>query len=608
MSKLLWKTIHDCEFNKEDDFLETILTQAGIKDIEAFLNVRKAHTHSPFLFENMNEAIELLHKYKNGTIYIKRDPDVDGITSASYVQGFVELIAPDSKIVCSTNYNKEHGLVKKDIDTLEDELIDLVIIPDASIDINLMVTIWEKLRVPILILDHHDIDKKLLNVKNLVLVNCQDNSYPNKTLSGVGMVHKFAQAYCSQYDYPKEIYEYFTDLVALGLIGDSMDMRNLETRYYALEGLKEENRHNEFIQELAIRFAEDMKLGHTLRNYGWVIAPKLNAVVRYGTPEEQNNLYRAVVGVQEDIEYQPRRKHKEDPKPPIEIHSLQKTMARVCTNVKARQDNEVRKYVKSLIEKITEENLDRNSVIILDGTNILKKKSVTGLIANKIAEKYHRPVVILKAKNKEVFGGSGRGYNKGKIENFNTFLKETNVFEKVEGHPNAFGISLKKENLQKAIDICNEKLSLDDLVTVHEVDYEVKARNLTPKAVMKVAESYDIWGKGCEEPVFAITEIEIPAKQIIGYGDNNGFIKFSYNNVDYIKKYCPRGEFEDMTLRDRLTLGENKKILHMTIIGSFDLNEYEGNRYPQIKINHFESEECVPTSKNKVSIDDDFLF
>ena len=606
MDRLLWKTIHKCEFNKEDDFLVRILTQAGIEDIYEFLNVNKKNTHDPFLFRNMNEGIELLHSKLGGTIFIKRDTDVDGLTSSSYTKGFIHDISPETNVICTTTYAKEHGIFLSDIEDIVNTL-DLIIIPDAgSSSVEECKEIKEKYNIPILILDHHEINEEV--TKYATLINCTDGCYPNPTLSGVGVVHKFALAYAKKYGIKEEICNYYLDLVALGMIADSMDMRNLETRYYTLEGLKEENRHNLLIKEIAARYEDELKLGHTMKNYGWVIAPKMNAVVRYGNVEEQNNLFRALCGEIEDIEYQPRRKCKTDPKPPLEIHSLQKTMARVCDNVKARQDTEVRKYVPMLEEQIAEKELDKNSVIIVDGTDILKTKTVTGLIANKLAEKYQRPVVILKSRDDETFGGSARGYDKGTIIDFRNFLLETNSFDDCLGHPSAFGISLKKDKLQEAINKCNIKLKLDDLVTIHEVDYEVKAKNLTPKAVMKVAESYEIWGKGVDEPTFVITDIEIPARDIKGYGDNNTFIKFTHNNVDYIKKYCSKGDFDAMTLRDRNTLGENKKILHMTIIGTFDINEYEGNRYPQVRINYFESEEYIPTSKNNVTIDDDFLF
>lgn len=608
MDKLLWRTIHKCEFNKEDDFLERILTQDGVEDIYDFLHVNKTYTHSPFLFRNMEEGIGLIHEKLGGTIFIKRDPDVDGYTSSAYLRGFITDISPDTKVICSTSYQKEHGIFIDDIKDIVDE-IDLIIIPDAgSSSVEECKEITEKYHIPILIIDHHEINEEVM--KYATLINCMDGQYPNNTLSGVGVVHKFCLAYAEKYGIREEVCNYYLDLVALGMIADSMDMRNLETRYYTLEGLREENRHNLLIKELALKYEEDMKLGFTFDSVGWVIAPKMNGLIRYGTPDEQNDMFRALCGEKEDREYQPRRPRgagKNSPKPPIEIHSLQKTMARVCGNVKERQDKAVREYMKTLDDAIQEQQLDKNSVIIIDATEIVNKKTVTGLVANKLAEKYHRPIVILRSRNDELFGGSGRGYEKGKIDNFRTFLNETNVFE-CAGHENAFGVSLAKKDLSKAIELCNEKLKLDDLVTIHEVDYEVKAENLTCKAVMKVAESYEIWCKGVPEPTFVITDIQIPAKDIIGYGENNGFIKFNYNGIDYIKKYCCKGEWEEMTLRDRNVLGENKKILHMTIIGNFVLNEWDGQRYPQVKIKYFESEEYVPTSKNKVDIDDDFLF
>jgi single-stranded-DNA-specific exonuclease len=607
LDRLLWRTIHKTEFNKECDFLETILTAYGIEDINSFLNVNKGDTHNPFLFRNMKQGIELLHSKLGGRIYIKRDTDVDGLTSSAHMKCFINDISPETEVISSTCYEKEHGIFLSDIEPYED--IDLIIVPDAgSASIDDCKAITEKYNIPILILDHHKIDDKVM--KYATLINCTDGVYPNDALSGVGVVHKFCLAYARQYGIKEEVCNKYLDLVALGMIADSMDMRNLETRYYALEGLKEDNRHNSLIKELALANEEEMKMGHTLTNYGWVIAPKLNGAIRYGKEDEQNDLFRAICGEQENREYQPRRvkgSGKDSPKPPVEIHTLQKTMARVCANIKARQDKDVREFMKKLDEKIQEENLNKNSVIIVDGTDILTKKTVTGLVGNKLAEKYQRPVVILKSKDKDTYGGSGRGYEKGAVDDFNSFLNESNLI-KCEGHPNAFGVTLHKKELSKAIEFCNKKLKLDDLVTIHEVDYEVKARNLTPKAVMKVAEAFEVWGKGVGEPTFVITEIEIPAKEIQAFGDNNGFIKFTHSNVSYIKKYCSKGEYEAMTLKDRNTLGDNKKILHMTIIGNFTLNEYEGNRYPQVKIKYFESEEYVPTSKNKVTIDDDFLF
>ncbi len=607
MEKLIWNVAHKCDFNKEVDYLDTILGSMGIKDTKSFLNVNINHTYDPFLFKNIKEGLELLHKNLNKKIFIKVDSDVDGFTSASYTYQFIKTIAPGTEILYGLNYKKEHGLIYKDIESIEN--LSLIIIPDAGSSeesIKEYKEIQNKTNTPILILDHHEISKKVYDCENVILINCMDGQYPNSNLSGVGVVHKFCLAYCDTYNIDEQLANNYLDLVALGNIADMVDMRELETRYYVLEGLKEENRRNLLIKEMAEKYAEGMKLGHTITSYGWTIAPKINAVTRYGKEDEQKDLFRAFIGEIEEIEYQPRRKNKDDPKPPKEIHSLQKTMARVAGNVKARQDTQVRKFMKEIDEQIVHQKLENDKVIILDGTDVLEKKSVSGLVANKLVSKYRRPIIILKRQKKdnEVFGGSARGYEKGSIKDFREFLECTGLFDLAAGHSNACGVKLKQDKVQIVRDKCNELLKDEEIVTVHDVDYEISADKLSPKNILEVASAYNIWGNKVSEPVFAITNIDIIGKDIIAYGDNKNFIKFKYNNVDFIKKYCSKGEFEEMSLRDRTILGENLKQLRLTVIGNFVFNDWDGNKHPQIKIKYFYTEER--SNKIEINIDDIF--
>jgi len=607
LKKLIWNTIHKVDFNKEYNFLETILTSLGIKDIDSFLNVNINHTYDPFLFKNMNKGIELFHSSLNKKIFIKIDSDCDGHTSSAYKYQFIKDIAPDTEIIYGFNFKKEHGLLYEDVKDIEN--LSLIIIPDAGSSeesIKEYEEIKKNMNVPILILDHHEICEEIYNCENVVLINCMDGQYPNPNLAGVGVVHKFCLAYCDTYNISKEIPNHYLDLVALGQVADVRDMRELETRYYTLEGLKEENRHNLLIKEMSEKYAEEMKLGHTITTYGWAIAPKINGVTRYGKEKEQIDLFRAFIGEMENIEYQPRRKNKNDSKPPIEIHSLQKTMARVAGNVKQRQDVQVRKFMQEIDKQIIQQNLINDKVIILDGTDILEKKSASGLVANKLVDKYNRPIVILKRqkKNNELFGGSIRGYEKGYIKDFRKFLEDTGLFEHVSGHANAAGLELKQDRIQLVRDKCNELLKNEEIITVHEVDYEISADKLSPKNILEVANAYQIWGNKVNEPVFAITNIDIIGKDITAYGDNNGFIKFKYNDVDFIKKYCAKGEYEEMSLRDRRMLGENKKLLRLTVIGNFIFNEWSGVKQPQVKIKYFYTEE----RQNKIDIDIDDIF
>jgi single-stranded-DNA-specific exonuclease len=606
MEKLQWKVKHKVDFTQELDFLETILKGNGVEDIENFLRPSEKFVLDPFSLDNMDKGLELLHNNLDKQIFIKVDCDVDGFTSSAYLRQFILKINPEARIEYRLDFNKRHGLFYEDVAHFKKGELGLIIIPDASILVKEAQQIKENLGdVPILILDHHEIEEDNQDMFDYAtVINCMVGEYANKFLSGVGVVHKFCSAYCSKYGISQAVANYYLDLVALGLTADAMDLRSLESRYYVLEGLREENRHNELINEMMERNPENFFGGNlTIHSVGWSIGPLINATIRYGKPEEQIDLFRALCGEQEDREYQPRRKHKDDPKPPVEIHSLQKTMARVCDNVKSRQDTEVRKFMTKIEEVIEKEHLEQNSIIIVDGSNILTKTTVTGLVANKVASKYKRPVLILKNYTNDTFGGSGRNYDKGMIEDLRGFLGEFELFDKLAGHSNAFGIEIKKDKIQELTNSYNEKMPLSNLVTIHEVDYEVPADKLKLKDIHNVANAYQIWGNSVDEPMFAITNLRINAQDINAYGENQGFIRFVYRGIPFIKKYCPKGDYDQMVLKDRKTIGSSKKDLVLNLICSFTLNEYEGKITPQVKIWYYDS--TVATNKD---IEEDWVF
>lgn len=612
---------HKVDFAKERDFLDSILRSNGVEDVDRFLNVCYSDTYDPMLFDNMEQAVTLLYdvvQQDNPKIYVQIDSDVDGYTSSCAFIKFVRNNYPHVQIEYKVSTEKSHGMKLEYIKDVEG--VNLVVIPDAgSSDVQVCKEIKETLHIPVLILDHHEYDAAAISPYSTV-VNCRDGHYPNSTLSGVGVVYKFLLGYCRTYSLDESCADEFLDLVALGMIADGMDLRSLETRYYVLEGLKPEHQKNTFLLALTQRFESEFQLGHTIKNYGWTLAPNINAMVRYGSAEEQRDTIRAMLGEEETREYQPKRKKASDPKPPIEYHSLQQTMARVCCNCKGRQDSEVKRYVEKLTHKIQEQKLDENSVIILDGSDVIKKNTVTGMIANRIASTYKRPTLIMRNHSTDTFGGSGRAYGKGDLQDFRGFLEKTNLFIKCAGHPGAFGIEINKQNISALTDICNEKINKNDLVNVYEVDYEIPAADLNINDVRKVANSYWIWGGMVDEPHFVITNLEIPAKEILGFskGDSSyvGFIKFKYNGVDFTKKYCAKSDFAAMTLHDTHSFGVSKKMLSLTIIGTFGLSEFEGERYPQVVIQAFESKEITRNSHpsidsvtaTKDSLVDDFVF
>ena len=115
MEQLQWRVKHQVDFTQEIDVLETILTTAGVEDIDKFLAPSKQDTFSPFLFKNIEKGLEVLHDNLKGKIFIKVDCDVDGFTSSAYMKQFIQKIAPEVEVEYRLDFNKRHGCFYEDV-------------------------------------------------------------------------------------------------------------------------------------------------------------------------------------------------------------------------------------------------------------------------------------------------------------------------------------------------------------------------------------------------------------------------------------------------------------------------------------------------------------
>lgn len=69
-----------------------------------------------------------------------------------------------------------------------------------------------------------------------MVVNNQLCDYPTKSLSGVGIVYKLCQYIDSLFG--DNMADDFLDIVAVGLVADVMNMRDIETHYLTQLGLQ----------------------------------------------------------------------------------------------------------------------------------------------------------------------------------------------------------------------------------------------------------------------------------------------------------------------------------------------------------------------------------
>ena len=157
---------------------------------------------------------------------------------------------------------------------------------------------------------------------------------------------------------------------------------------------------------------------------------------------------------------------------------------------------------------------------------------------------------------------------------------DSGYFEYATGHANAHGVSLLKTNLPLFISYANEQLkNVDFNENVYEVDCIAQGNNpYLAQLIMDFDQMSSAWGQGIEEPLIAIEKIHISKKDVQAIGADQSTIKFSYNNVTYIK-------FKDDSLMDQL---QQYDLMELTVIGKCNVNNWMGNRTAQIFIENCE--------------------
>lgn len=572
----------DYSYVADSELIEILLQQRGVSNPQGLLNLDASCIHDGMLFRNMKWGLELLawHINNDSRIHIIIDSDVDGFTSSALMYQY--LIDLGVVATYSTHVGKEHGITER---VLEGHDFDLLIVPDAGTnDVEMSKKLADKGK-DIIILDHHKFEGEYNS--HACVINCQDGCYPNNTLSGVGVVYKFCREFDKMFGF--DFANYYLDLVAVGMVADSMDLRNFETRFYALEGLKLIGHCNEFLKEIVQEQAFSIGDELTLHGIGWYVAPLINGAIRGGTREEKVHVWEALAGLQAEVEYKPRKSAK-NPDPQVEIQTLQKAMVRACKSIKGKQDREIKKSVATMLSYIEEEGLADEKVIMMDVTDVLAQ-SHTGLVANKLASQFKRPVILLRDKKSDegVYGGSGRNYSRFAIGDLNKFLMETGQFESVSGHDNAFGFSLPKNNVEALRAQIGEKLKDVAIEDVYHVDYEFAIAQLKEKHIKQVGQWKSMWANTLPEPVFCVHSIFIPVEDIKLLGEKKNMIKFEVmrgnEKITFIKRFTNEEYYNKIIKKTGTGLQSvsNKK-LELTVIGKFSINKWNNNEYAQVEI------------------------
>ena len=575
------------EENKFDDITCQILSNRGIQDPEEYLNLDDNCLYDYHLLDNINDAVKCFveHFDNKDQIAVLVDSDVDGYTSAASMINYIKKLDKNYPVKYIMHKEvKAHGLSDLTTDVIVPEGTKLLIVPDAGTNDFKACSELVKKGIDIIILDHHIVDEDgFKNAKQCIIVNNQmSDRYPNKDLSGVGVVYKFLQALDEEMW--NEYADDFLDLVALGNISDVMDVRSYETKRLIEKGLKNIN-NKAFISLIK---AQEFSMNGivNIHNVQFYITPVINGCIRVGSIQEQEILFRAFIELNEMFEYK-KRATKNSPAEVIK-ETIFERAARLSKNAKSRQDK-LRDKAFNEIMKISNDVKD-NKVAIFDVSDILENKGLTGVVAVKVADKLNKPCLLVKKYINEngdnTLSGSGRNFDHSPIESLKDTLSNTGLFEYCTGHDNAFGLSFLSDKL----DEINEKLN-DDLKNIkydntYFVDYKLSSSDVDLNLCKEISDMNDLIGQGIDEPLVVIENLLINRSECQMFGKTTNTIKFEEESgINYIQFFCKEGQLLYDWLNE--SWAEDTGIV-VNIIGTPSINEYNGIKTPQVVIKDIE--------------------
>lgn len=431
-----YKVLNDCRQMYEDEVFDVILEQRGITNPEHFFNPTEDDLLPLDSLLRIEDAFRRVDKAikEDEKISILFDTDLDGTSSGAIITRYLKNFT--SNIKTYIDEGKQHGLIGQDIEKFHD--VDLLIIVDSLDKDESQYKKLHESGTDIIILDHHAIKEIIPYDKYAILVSSQRN-YGNPQLSGAGVTWKFCKYMDEQYltGYADEL----ADLAACGLVGDMMDMTVMENRYIVSKGLSKI--YNPAIKKIVGGFEFNSNA------ISFSVAPIINASNRIGKNDIAMKAF-----IEDDNKI------------------LLKYM-RELKKCKELQNEEVDRILPKAINSCEKQKDNKMMVVLID-----TDYGISGLLGNKLLERYQRPILILKDCG-NTYRGSMRAVG---VDDFRKICNESGL-AKADGHELASGIEIKKELLNEFTLYIEETLPELKSDSVVDVDIQLDISDITRKMV-----------------------------------------------------------------------------------------------------------------------------
>lgn len=521
--------------------IRDILKYYGVKNVDAFLKptLDDSVIESPLLFDNIEKACDVIfdgvkNKKKFALII---DCDADGFTSSSVMYRYLKQLDSEVDITPYFHKGKAHG-INEHYKEIGESNADIVLVPDAgSSDIKEAEYLYN-LNKTVICLDHHEVEEEIYKTSKAIIVNNQPSKrVTDKSLTGVGVVYKLCKVLDSKLaiNYADDYLPY----VAIGMIADRTDLCNSkQSRYLVFKGLAtmyKRECNSSFINMLLDTQSYSMNNKITLTSVAFYVCPLINSLIRLGTMEQKEILFKAMCDSKETIERKVRGKG-------LVNITVQEYAIKDCQSLHRKQAKLTEEECILLYEQIAHCQLDKLPMLIVNADAV--DGSMTGLIANKLVSTYRKPVFLMRKKG-NTLAGSARNFDKFGIVDLKQWCDGTGLFKLAQGHANAFGVMIDSNNINELFALISQ-LKVD--AYVHSVFGEYEASSLSGEIIKSIG-SYDyVFGAGVEEPLFVVKGMTVNKYNIALNGAKLNKIEFQYKNINVSKiaRYSLEQEYNDI--------------------------------------------------------------
>ncbi|NLY54849.1 MAG: single-stranded-DNA-specific exonuclease RecJ [Firmicutes bacterium] len=467
-----------------------VLMQRGITEIGAmqrFLHPDLSHLHDPLSLPDMVEAVDRIRiaEEQGQLIAIYGDYDADGLTATALLVDYLRHRGNQVTYYIPDRLDEGYGLHGEAIEELASRGVQLLITVDCGINSRGEVALANQLGMDVIITDHHTPDiAELPDAVAVINPKLPHSEYPFVELAGVGLALKLVQALGGIAAAAS-----YLDLAALGTVADVVPLvdENRVIVRFGLEAMGESRRPG---LRALLAVAGIDSASPTAGQVAFMLAPRLNAAGRLNEADLALELLLT------------------------EDESRAEELAASLSQFNSQR--------QSIEQAITEEA--EAMVSLLEPEQrwfiVLAKAGwhpgVIGIVASRLAERHHRPVILLTLEEDQA-RGSGRsipGYDL-----IAALHAHSHLLSSYGGHKAAAGLSLSQANIEPLAEALNRHVQATlepaQLRPTILLDAELDPSELTLDLVRSL-EKLEPFGAANPEPVFCSKRWRVEAARLIG--------------------------------------------------------------------------------------------